>query len=149
VGSADDKAGEEEPFTGTVLVIDDERHSLDILTRFLALGDFATMTAASGEDGLALARSQPIDVIVLDVSMPGMDGLAVCEELRQDERTRGIPVILLTGHDDTRTRAAGMRLGVMEYLTKPVSRPELLTRVRAQLHARHLARRIDETLAKL
>ena len=64
-------------------------------------------------------------MILLDVNMPGMDGLTVCAELARDERTRAIPVILVTARDDHETRVAGMKLGVSEFLTKPVNKTEL------------------------
>jgi len=88
-----------------------------------------------------------VDVILLDVMMPGMDGLQVCERLRKDENMREIPVILLTAKDDMDTRAQGMALGVSEYLTKPINKRELFTRIDAQLHAREIDRKLSETVA--
>ena len=134
---------------GTVLVVDDDRRSVDILCRMLALDGIACAPATSGAAALRIVRSQDIDCILLDVLMPEMDGLEVCEQLRADERTRAIPVILLTGKDDTQTRAAGMRLGVSEFLAKPVVKSELWARVRAQLRSRATLRELDAQLAKL
>ena len=131
---------------GTVLVVDDDRQAVDIISKLLALQKITTLSATSGEECLKIVRSQPVDVILLDVMMPGMDGLAVCRALSADERTRAIPVILLTGKDDHETRAAGMTLGVSEFLTKPVNKAELYARVRAQLHSRELAREMDAAL---
>jgi len=85
-------------------------------------------------------------VILLDVNMPGMDGLTVCTELARDERTRAIPIILVTARDDHETRVAGMKLGVSEFLAKPVNKSELFARVRGQLEARALARQLDQTI---
>ena len=79
--------------------------------------------------------------------MPGMDGLQVCERLRESDAWRGIPVVLLTAKDDLETRSRGMMLGVSEYLTKPVNKLELFARLRAQLHSRELERRLEETAA--
>ena len=133
---------------GTVLVIDDDRRSVDILCRMLALDGIKSLPATSGAAGLKILRSQDIDCILLDVLMPEMDGLEVCERLRAEERTRSIPVILLTGKDDEQTRAAGMHLGVSEFLAKPVVKAELWARVRAQLRSRAHVRELDATLAK-
>jgi PleD family two-component response regulator len=134
---------------GTVLVVDDDRRSVDILCRLLALDGIEAVGETSGEAALALAAARDFDCVLLDVMMPELDGLEVCVRLRAQERTRSIPVILLTGKDDEATRAAGMRLGVSEFLAKPVVKHELWTRVRTQLRARARVCEIDATLAKL
>ena len=134
---------------GTVLVVDDDRRSVDILCRLLALDGIEAVGETSGEAALALAATRDFDCVLLDVMMPELDGLEVCVRLRAQERTRSIPVILLTGKDDEATRAAGMRLGVSEFLAKPVVKHELWSRVRTQLRARARVREIDATLAKL
>ena len=85
-------------------------------------------------------------MILLDVMMPEMDGFQVCTALRQMEKTRDIPVILLTAKDDLETRVVGMRLGVSEFLTKPINKIELFARVRAQVHQRSIEYRIDDIL---
>jgi two-component system cell cycle response regulator len=135
--------------TGTVLVVDDDPQTVDILRRLLEAQRFTTLTASNGPECLEIARRQPLDVILLDVVMPGMDGLQVCRELAKDPQTRAIPVILLTAKDDHETRAAGMMLGVSEFLTKPVNKHELYFRVRAQIRTRIEARQIEETLGKV
>jgi len=130
-----------------ILIVDDDPHAVEILTRMLEREGYECASAASGPAALQTVSSQPIDVILLDVMMPGMDGLQVCERLREDERLRQIPVILLTAKDDMETRARGMALGVSEYLTKPVNKRELFTRIRAQLHSLELNRKLAETAA--
>ena len=144
-----DKAGR--PLRGTsdfgsVLVVDDDPDAVEILTRLLGKQEFCTVPARSGLQCLDIVRSQPIDVILLDVTMPGMDGLTVCMELARDERTRSIPIILVTARDDHETRLAGMKLGVSEFLTKPVDKTELFARVRGQLEMRALAREMDRAI---
>ena len=134
---------------GRILVVDDDPHAVEILTRMLTREGYACVSAASGPAALTVVRGNPVDVILLDVMMPGMDGLEVCEHLRQDPQLRQIPVILLTAKDDLETRARGMTLGVSEVLTKPINKRELLMRVAAQLHGRELSRRLDETEAAL
>jgi PleD family two-component response regulator len=79
--------------------------------------------------------------------MPEMDGLQVCERLRQDQNLRQIPVILLTAKDDMETRSRGMALGVSEYLTKPINKRELFTRIASQLHASEINRKLSEAVA--
>lgn len=132
---------------GTVLVVDDDRNAVDILHRLLTKEGFTAHCAHGGRDALAAVAAHPIDVILLDVMMPDMDGFQVCDALRKDERTREIPVILLTAKDDMETRVVGMRLGVSEFLTKPINKTELFQRLRAQLHQRSIEHRIDDMLS--
>lgn len=132
---------------GRILIVDDDPHAIEILTRMLSREGYACVSAASGAAALQTMQRQTVDVILLDVMMPEMDGLQVCERLRADESWRQIPVILLTAKDDIETRVRGMSLGVSEYLTKPINKRELFTRIAAQLHSRELNRRLAETAA--
>jgi len=133
---------------GNVLVVDDDRNAVDILKRLLTKEGFVVQCAHRGREALALAATHPIDVILLDVMMPEMDGFQVCEALRQDERTREIPIILITAKDDMETRVVGMRLGVSEFLTKPINKIELFARLRAQMHQRTIEHRIAHMLSE-
>ncbi len=132
---------------GNVLVVDDDRNAVDILDRLLTKEGFAVQCAHGGREALTLAEAHPIDVILLDVMMPDMDGFQVCQALKQSERTREIPIILLTAKDDMETRVVGMRLGVSEFLTKPINKTELFARVRAQMHQRTIEHRIAHMLS--
>jgi CheY-like chemotaxis protein len=132
---------------GRILLVDDDPHAIEILTRMLGREGYACVSASGGAEALELLANQPVDVILLDVMMPDMDGLEVCARLRQDERLRPIPVILLTAKDDMETRSQGMALGVSEYLTKPINKRELFMRIDAQLHARAIDRQLSETVA--
>ena len=125
----------------TILVVDDDPDCLEIAARLLERGGHRTRRAASGGVGGRIALAEPIDVVLLDVMMPGMDGFAVCEALRQAGKR--LPIILLTARDDMDTRLEGMHHGVSEFLTKPINRVELLARVRAQLHIRQLTRQLE------
>ena len=133
---------------GNVLVVDDDRNAVDILNRLLTKEGFTVQCAHGGREAVAIATSQPVDIILLDVMMPEMDGFQVCEALRQNPRTAEIPVILLTAKDDMETRVVGMRLGVSEFLTKPINKTELFARLKAQMHQRTIEHRINDMLTE-
>ncbi len=133
---------------GHVLVVDDDRNAVDILDRLLTKEGFVVHCAHGGREALEVVAAHPVDVILLDVMMPDMNGFQVCEALRREERTREIPVILLTAKDDMETRVSGMRLGVSEFLTKPINKNELFTRLRAQMHQRTIEHRINDMLSQ-
>lgn len=132
--------------TARVLVVDDDRSALDILKRLIEREGFTPLMADSGARALEILATETVDVILLDVMMPEMDGFQVCAELRAREKTRDIPVILVTAKDDMETRLTGMKLGVSEFLAKPINKHDLFARVRAQLHQRDLAHGLAEIL---
>ena len=114
-----------------VLVVDDERAVRDALERALRLHDHEVVTAADGLAGLEAIRREDPDVVVLDVTMPGADGYAVCRRLRQEGDDR--PVLMLTARDAVADRVEGLDAGADDYLVKPFALEELLARLRALL----------------
>jgi len=135
------------PSGATILVVDDDHDSREIAARLLERVGYRCRRAASGPECLAAVETEPVDLILLDVTMPGMDGFAVCSALQQ--RGRHIPIILLTARDDQDTRLEGIHHGVAEFLTKPINRVELYARVRAQLHILELGRQLERVEATL
>ncbi|MEW6299206.1 MAG: response regulator [Thermodesulfobacteriota bacterium] len=131
----------------TVLIVDDNREVVDILSRLLTRHNLTAVGAYNGPECLDIVRSRPIDVVILDVMMPGMDGLEVCKELKR--LSPSLPVILLTAKDDMATRAAGMALGVSEFVVKPINNRDLLARVQTQLNTRQWEREIDRASATI
>ena len=131
----------------TILVVDDNRAVLDFLLLLLSKNALTAIGASSGSECLQIVRSQPVDLIILDVMMPVMDGLEVCRELKRMAST--IPVILLTARDDMTTRAAAMDLGVSEFIAKPVNNRDLLGRVRTQLSNLEWDRAADEVVSQI
>lgn len=117
-----------------VLVVDDDRAVRDSLRRALQLEDLEVDVAADGMEALAKVRQAPPDLVVLDVMMPGVDGLGVVRRLRQDGSD--VPVLLLTARDAVADRVAGLDVGADDYLVKPFALEELLARVRALLRRR-------------
>lgn len=117
-----------------VLVIDDEPQILRALKTILGAKHYRVTTAASGEEGLALAAANPPDIIILDLGLPDLDGFAVCERLRQ---WTNIPVIVLSVRESERDKVRALDAGADDYLVKPFSIEELLARIRVAL--RHSA----------
>ena len=116
-----------------VLVIDDEA-PIRLLCRVnLEAEGMEVLEAADGPSGLATARAETPDVILLDVMMPGLDGWRVAEELLDDERTQGIPIVFLTARAELRDRARGIDIGGVDYVTKPFNPVELAPLVRSLL----------------
>jgi DNA-binding response OmpR family regulator len=123
------------PDTGEVrvLVIDDEA-PIRLLCRVnLEAEGIEVLEAADGTTGLDLARDDQPDVVLLDVMMPGLDGWRVAEEMLEDDRTRGIPIIFLTARAEFRDRARGLDIGGVDYVTKPFNPLELAPLVRGLL----------------
>jgi two-component system KDP operon response regulator KdpE len=114
----------------TVLVVDDEQPLRDFIRKNLVARDFAVHTAANGLEALAILSAEPLDLIILDVMMPAMDGLETTRRIRQ---TSLVPIILLTALGEQKDKVAGLDLGADDYLTKPFGVEELLARVRAVL----------------
>ncbi len=113
-----------------ILVVDDEPKIVDICRDYLQAAGFDVIQANDGRKGLAAARSEQPDLVVLDLMMPGMDGLDVCRELRRDGT---VPIIMLTARVEETDKLVGLELGADDYLTKPFSPRELVARVRTVL----------------
>jgi len=116
-----------------ILVIEDEREILDLVRHYLEKEGFRTRMVADGAGGLAAARQERPDLIVLDLMLPGMNGLEVCKKLRADPATALTPVIMLTAKAEETDRIVGLELGADDYLTKPFSTKELVARIKALL----------------
>lgn len=118
--------------SGKIVIVDDESAIRELVRFNLEKAGYTVREAADGPTGLALAREKP-DLIVLDLMLPGMDGLEVCRSLKGARETAGIPIIMLTARDDEFDKVVGLELGADDYLTKPFSPRELVARVKAVL----------------
>ncbi|WPN26551.1 EAL domain-containing response regulator [Pseudomonas marginalis] len=135
----------------TLLIVDDEPQVRKLLETLLQHEGYQTLTAGSGEEALQLVAQQPPDLILLDIMMPGMDGYEVASQLKGDETTAGIPIIMLSALSEPSARVNGLEAGAEEFISKPVERVELWLRVRNLLrlktrgdwvsHSRELAQR--------
>lgn len=125
---------------GTVLVVDDERVVRDVVARYLERDGYATLEAADGEEAKRIVEREKPALVVLDVMLPGLDGLELCRWIRETSDT---PVILLTALGEEDDRIAGLQLGADDYVTKPFSPRELAVRVSNILRR---SRRVDSEI---
>jgi two-component system alkaline phosphatase synthesis response regulator PhoP len=119
------------------LVVEDDADIVELLDHYLRQDGWTVDTVADGRLALPRARDNAYALIVLDLQLPGQDGLAVCSALRRDARTRDVPIVMLTARGDESDRIVGLELGADDYVVKPFSPKELMARVRA------LRRRLD------
>jgi len=134
-----------------ILCVDDEEQNIELLKAILVNSGYLLVGASSGLDALLKIKSQTIDLILLDVNMPGMDGIELCRQIKEDQKLRDIPIIMITGLDSLEDRVRGIEVGVEDYFTKPFKRPELLARIRILLKVKKLndeRRNIEEALKK-
>ena len=134
-GRISDKIGsvvdtQEEPVSARILIVDDEPPIVDMLSYNLRRANYEVIIARDGEDALLQARREQPDLIILDLMLPGLDGLEVCRALR---RERDVPIIMLTARDSEIDRVVGLELGADDYVVKPFSVRELMARVKSVL----------------
>jgi len=135
LSAAEAQTGSEMP-KEHLIVVEDEEDILELLRYNLGREGYRVTAAASGEEGVHLARSEAPDLILLDLMLPGIDGLEVCRLLKQSAMTRQIPIIMLTAKGEEVDVVTGLELGADDYITKPFSPRELLARIRAVLRGR-------------
>ena len=124
---------------GTILIIDDEDDIRDILAYNLKKEEFQILTASNGKEGIALAKANIPDLVLLDVMMPEMDGIEVCEELRSNPETKNVIICMLTARGEDYSQIAGFNAGADDYVSKPIKPKVLVSRISA------LLRRSDKT----
>ncbi len=117
----------------TILVVDDEEDIRQILSSFLQKEGYECLVAASGEKALTLLKDNDIDLVILDIMMPEMDGFEVLEKLRNDTKTERIPVIMLTGVEGKSKVKEALDKGVTYYITKPFETIDLASKIRVAL----------------
>lgn len=117
----------------TILVIEDEKNILELLKYNLEQDGYQVHTANRGDSGLEQARKGKYDLILLDLMLPGLDGMEVCKILKQNEKTAAVPIIMLTAKSQEADKIVGLELGADDYVTKPFSPRELIARVKAVL----------------
>lgn len=119
--------------TPSILVVDDQPINVQLLKRKLERGDIRVFTAQNGVEALASIAKEKPDLILLDVMMPDMDGIEVCQRLQAHEDTRSIPIIFITARTNKENKIEGLAVGAVDYITKPVDLDETMARVQTQL----------------
>ena len=134
---------------GRILVVDDEPLNRELLRDLLEVNGYAVLEAADGLSALKMVDSGACDVILLDVMMPGMDGLEVCRRLKANLKTAPIPVLMVTALIESEQRHLGIDAGANDYLAKPIDRRDVLLRVRNAVSAKRLYDQVQQDLDRL
>ena len=132
-----------------VLVVDDNQQNRELLQAYLEDVDCDTVPASDGLEALEILAKDPPDLILLDVMMPKMSGFEVCRRIKNDPKTTDIPVIMVTALNEFGDIERGIDSGTDDFLSKPVNKLELLTRVKTMLKLKHLTDKLERTLAYL
>ena len=114
-----------------ILVVDDSPTERHVLVELLSQNGYQVMTAENGEQGIEVAKTELPDLILMDVVMPGLNGYQATRTLTRDEKTKNIPVIVCTSKSQETDKIWGLRQGAQDYLTKPITGEELLTKIAA------------------
>ena len=141
-----DKAQDKTP---TVLVVDDNQQNLELLQAYLEDVDCQAVPARDGLEALEIIAKDPPDLILLDVMMPKMSGFEVCKRIKNDPKTSDIPVIMVTALNEFGDIERAIDSGTDDFLSKPVNKLELLTRIKTMLKLKHLSDKLERTLAYL
>jgi two-component system alkaline phosphatase synthesis response regulator PhoP len=135
--------------TPVVMVVDDNLQNRELLQAYLEDMDCETLPAHDGTEALKIVADNPPDLILLDVMMPKMSGFEVCRRIKNDPKTTDIPVIMVTALNEFGDIERGIDAGTDDFISKPVNKLELLTRVKTMLKLKHLSDKLERTLAYL
>jgi two-component system alkaline phosphatase synthesis response regulator PhoP len=129
-----------------ILVAEDDHDIAELISHYLKKAGWSAHVAAAGDEALAYIRNHPVDVVILDLMLPGMTGLDVCQALRADRATAGVPIIMLTARTEEADRVRGLELGADDYVAKPFSPNELVARIRALVRRLRRSESTDSVL---
>lgn len=128
----------------TILVVDDEEDIVELISYNLKKVGYNVLTASSGEECISKTKTESPDLIVLDLMLPGIDGLDVCKKLKSDKRTEGIPIIMLSAKGEEADVVSGLELGADDYLSKPFSPRVLLARIKTVVRRSQAVNEFEE-----
>jgi len=133
----------------TILVVDDNQQNLELLQAYLEDIECETLAAYDGVEALEIISKNAPDLILLDIMMPKMSGFEVCKRIKNDPKTADVPIIMVTALSEYGDIERGIDSGTDDFISKPVNKLELLTRVRTMLKLKHLTDKLERTLAYL
>ncbi|WP_449421014.1 sensor histidine kinase [Phormidium nigroviride] len=134
--------------TGLILIVDDTPTNLDVISEALSNAGYKVAIATSGERALQQVERRPPDLILLDIMMPGIDGFETCKRLKANAKTCDIPVIFMTALADVDNKVKGLKLGAVDYVTKPFQEQEVLARVKTHLQLRLLTQNLEQQVVE-
>jgi CheY-like chemotaxis protein len=143
------KTEKDQEKTPIVLVVDDNQENLELLQAYLEDMDCQTVPASDGLQAMEIVADSAPDLILLDVMMPKMSGFEVCKRIKNDPKTSNIPIIMVTALNEFGDIEHGIDSGTDDFISKPVNKLELLTRVKTMLKLKHLSDKLERTLAYL
>jgi len=143
------KSEKEQDKTPVVLVVDDNQQNLELLQAYLEDMDCETVPARDGLEAMEIIGKKSPDLILLDVMMPKMSGFEVCKRIKNDPKTADIPIIMVTALNEFGDIERGIDSGTDDFISKPVNKLELTTRVKTMLKLKHLSDKLERTLAYL
>ncbi len=133
---------------GTILVVDDTPTNIQVLFDVLSGSGYRVAIAKTGESALKRLQDHLPDLILLDVMMPGIDGFEICQRLKANDHTKDIPVIFMTALSESVDRVKGLKLGAVDYITKPIQHEEVLARIQVHLQLRQLNQTLEQRIAE-
>jgi DNA-binding response OmpR family regulator len=128
-----------------ILVVDDEKEIRDLLSIYLMEDGYEVIAASNGQEAISLAQAELPQVILMDVKMPGIDGVETCKRLKEEERTKSIPIIMVTAYQDRDVEA--YLEGADDFVNKPFDKTEITFRVRSMMRIRHLNDELERAMA--
>ena len=147
VKNTDTQAGSQRP--SEILIVDDNTQNAELLQAYLEDQGYSIRIANDGMDAMSQVAAKPPDIVLLDIMMPRMSGFEVCRRLKEDAATRDIPVVMVTALNELGDVERGIDCGADDFLSKPVSKLELITRVKSLLRVRNLKSELERTLSYL
>ena len=128
----------------TILIVDDNQNNVKLAAKLLETYGFNILISTDGENCLKQAIENNLDIILLDVLMPGIDGFETCQRLKANPETTDIPVIFMTALSDTEDKTKGFDVGAVDYVTKPIKIDEVLARVKVHIQLRNLTEKLTQ-----